>query len=132
MNGGEDMCVFKIGITANVVTRMDDYRADNFTFLAAIHCDEDLTAVESMEIHCVRLFIICRAAETLMVGASLCALKKSSRGTLGRTYFTVSLQEQILVQELAAEIKHQPLYRMYCVVTVVFKGLMRVFEGLIW
>ena len=56
MNGGEDMCVFKIGITANVVTRMDDYRAENFTFLAAIHCDEDLTAVESMEIHCVRLF----------------------------------------------------------------------------
>ena len=54
--GGSELAVFKIGITANIVQRWGYYREQNYDFMSAIACLEDLTMIECLEAHLIRIF----------------------------------------------------------------------------
>ena len=55
-HGGPELAVIKIGITANPEVRWSFYQMENFQQMVITHSSDDLSQIESLEAHLIRLF----------------------------------------------------------------------------
>jgi hypothetical protein len=54
--GGPELAVFKVGITSNPTQRWTSYVEQNFQYMMVMLSSDDLSLVEALEAHLVRLF----------------------------------------------------------------------------